>query len=519
MADKVTIFDTTLRDGEQSPGCSMNAKEKLIMAMQLQKLGVDIIEAGFPSSSPGDFQSVQEIGNKITKSKVVALCRASDEDIDAGLNALQGCENWGIHTFIATSDLHLESKLGIDRKTAIKKAVKAIKRAKKQTDHVEFSAEDATRSDPDFLVEIFSEAVRAGANVLNVPDTVGFITPDEFHNLIVRLKNDVYNADKIIFSVHCHNDLGLAVANSLTAVQAGARQVECTVNGIGERAGNASLEEIVMSLKVRQKHFQVETNIQSEHIFHSSRLLTKLTGTVIQANKAIVGANAFAHEAGIHQAGVIKNPLTYEIMKPESVGVSINQLVLGKHSGRAALNGRINSLGYEVSSEELTKIFKKFKKLADKKKIVYDEDLEVLVMEERSSGIEKYKLISVNVTSGTETIPTATVVLTIDGKQMAPRASLGDGPVDAAFNTIREIVGIPCVLTSFVIKAITGGTDAQGAVSVAIEWDGVKASGRGSHTDIVIASSRAFVNALNRLDLFVQSRGSSEEDHESPGGI
>ncbi len=519
MADIVTIFDTTLRDGEQSPGCSMNAREKLIMAKQLEKLGVDIIEAGFPSSSPGDFESVQQIGSELKGPKVIGLCRAGDEDVDAGINALKGSFNWGIHTFIATSDLHLKSKLNIDRKTAVKKAIKAISRAKKQTDHVEFSAEDATRSDPDFLVEIFSAAVKAGANVLNVPDTVGYITPSEFHDLILRLRNDVYNADKVVFSVHCHNDLGLAVANSLTAVEAGARQVECTVNGIGERAGNASLEELVMALKVRYQHYQVETNIHSEQIFQSSRLLTKLTGTVIQANKAIVGANAFAHEAGIHQAGMIKNALTYEIMKPESVGVSVNQLVLGKHSGRAALSSRINSLGYEASADELKKIFKKFKKLADKKKIVYDEDLEVLLMEERSTGTEKYKLVSVNVTSGTETIPTATCVLEVDGKLLPARASLGDGPVDAAFNTIREIVNIPCVLTAFVIKAVTGGTDAQGTVSVSIEWEGIKATGRGSHTDIVIASARAFVNALNRLELFLRSRIDHGEDQDELEGI
>ncbi len=519
MSDIVKIFDTTLRDGEQSPGCSMNTEEKLIMARQLQKLGVDYIEAGFPASSPGDFDAVQKIGNELKGPKVLALCRADDEDIEAGINSLKGTHNWGIHTFIATSDLHLESKLNIDRKTAIKKAVKAITRARKFTDHVEFSAEDATRSDPVFLAEILSAAIKAGANVLNVPDTVGYITPQEFYQLIIRLMNDVKNADKAVFSVHCHNDLGLAVANSLIAVEAGARQVECTVNGIGERAGNASMEEIVMALTVRNQHYKVSTDIDTKQIFKSSRLLTKLTGTVIQANKAVVGANAFAHEAGIHQAGVIKNPLTYEIMKPELVGASINQLVLGKHSGRAALNGRINTLGYDVTDDELKKIFKRFKKLADKKKIVYDEDLEVLVMEERSTGIEKYKLMSVNVTSGTETIPTATVVMEIDGKSMPAKASLGDGPVDAALNTIREIVGIPCVLTSFVIKAATGGTDAQGVVTVSIEWEGIKATGRGSHTDIVIASARAFVNALNRLDLFLKSRSVTADEMEELQGI
>jgi len=518
MSDIIRIFDTTLRDGEQSPGCSMNADEKLIMAIQLEKLGVDIIEAGFPASSPGDFKSVQQIGQKISGPMIVSLCRADDGDIETGVNALKGSKNWGIHTFIATSDLHLKVKLNIDRKTAIKKAVRAIEQAKKHTDSVEFSAEDATRSDPKFLVEIFSAAVKAGATTLNVPDTVGYITPGEFSALITRLKNEVYHAEDVCFSVHCHNDLGLAVANSLGAVEAGARQIECTINGIGERAGNASLEEIAMALQVRSSHFNKSIRLNTKQLYPSSKLLTKLTGTLIQANKAIVGANAFAHEAGIHQAGVIKDSLTYEIMKPESVGISINQLVLGKHSGKAALKNRINSLGYDVSIIELKNIFKEFKKLADKKKTVYDEDIEILIMNQRSSGEEKYKLLNVNVTSGTETIPTATAVMEIDGKIMPAHASLGDGPVDAAMNTIREIVSIPCVLTSFIVKAATGGTDAQGVVVVSIEWEGIKASGQGSHTDIVLASSFAFVNALNRLEILKQMPAYNE-DQETLEGI
>ncbi|MCP4757390.1 MAG: 2-isopropylmalate synthase [Proteobacteria bacterium] len=519
MNDIIRIFDTTLRDGEQSPGCSMNAREKLIMARQLAKLGVDTIEAGFPASSPEDFNSVQQIGRELSGPMIVSLCRVADEDIDAGVNALKGAKNWGIHTFIATSDLHLKSKLDIDRKTAVKRSIRAVERAKKHTDNVEFSAEDATRSDPEFLVEIFSAAVKAGATILNIPDTVGYITPPEFSQLVTRLKNDIYNADQVILSVHCHNDLGLAVANSLAAVEVGAEQIECTVNGIGERAGNASLEEIAMALKVRASHYRKKTHIVTKNIFPTSKMLTKLTGSTIQANKAIVGANAFAHEAGIHQDGVIKNSLTYEIMKPESVGLSVNQLVLGKHSGRAALNNRINTLGFEVSKDELKRIFANFKKLADKKKIVYDEDLEILIIEERSSATDKFRLVSVNVTSGTETIPTATVVMEVGGEIQPAQASLGDGPVDAALNTIREIVQIPCVLSSFVVKSITGGTDAQGVVSVSIEWEGIKVTGRGSHTDIVIASAHAFVNALNRLELFRQSHTTMDEEREEITGI
>ena len=519
MSNIVRIFDTTLRDGEQSPGCSMNSDEKIVVARQLVKLGVDTIEAGFPASSPGDYESVQRIGQEVDGPLIVSLCRTEDEDINAGVDALKGTKKWGIHTFIATSDLHLKSKLRIDRKTAIKKAIRAVERAKKHTDNVEFSAEDATRSDPKFLVEIFSAAVKAGATILNVPDTVGYTTPQEFVDLINRLKNDVYLADKVIFSVHCHNDLGLAVANSLAAIEAGASQVECTINGIGERAGNASLEEVVMALKVRESRYKKKTKINTQQIFPSSKLLTKITGSVIQANKAIVGANAFAHEAGIHQDGVIKNTLTYEIMKPDSIGISMNQLVLGKHSGKSALKNRINGLGFDVSLEELKAIFEQFKKLADKKKIVYDEDLEILIMQQRSSIKEKFRLLGVNVTSGTDTIPTATVTLEVDGKELPAKASLGDGPVDAAMNTIREIVNIPCVLTSFVVKAITGGTDAQGVVSVSIEWEGMKATGRGSHTDIVVASAYAFVNALNRLEILRQSPSSLKEDAEEMVGI
>ncbi|MDT8447901.1 MAG: 2-isopropylmalate synthase [bacterium] len=505
--NRIHIFDTTLRDGEQSPGCSMNKEEKLHMARQLQRLGVDSLEAGFAASSPGDFESVQMIGHELKGPKVVTLCRVIDSDIDAGINALKGSYNWGIHCFISTSDLHLKEKLKIDRATAIARSVRAVERAASATDSVEFSCEDATRSDPDFLVEICSEVVRAGATILNIPDTVGYTTPGEMYALIDRLKNEVYRGDEVIFSVHNHNDLGLAVANSLAAVQAGARQVECTINGIGERAGNASLEELVMALKVRHQYYQIETGIDSTQIIHSSRLLTKLTGQLVQANKAIVGDNAFAHESGIHQDGMIKNRLTYEIMTPESVGLTKSNLVLGKHSGRAALLERIRELGYQVGEEEIKRIFDEFKKLADKKKVVYDEDIELLIAGDRVQRTEKYKLLQLNVFSGTDSLPTATVKMEADGKELAPHSALGAGPIDAALNSIREILGSDCVLTKFSVKSITGGTDAQGIVSIGIESEGISASGRGSETDILVAAAKAFVDALNRLEIKKQTQG------------
>ncbi|MGK0289181.1 MAG: 2-isopropylmalate synthase [bacterium] len=497
----IRIFDTTLRDGEQSPGASMNAAEKLVIAKQLARLGVNTIEAGFAASSPGDFNSIQEIGHSLQGPMVVSLCRSQDGDIDAGINALKGSHNWGIHTFIATSDLHLKVKLNMDRATAIQNAVRAIERAKQHTDNVEFSAEDATRSDPAYLVEILSAAVKAGATVLNIPDTVGYTTPLEMYRLIERLRNEVYQADQVTFSVHCHNDLGLAVANSLAAVEAGANQVECTVNGIGERAGNAALEEIVMALKTRKAHFQCDTSINTQQIIQASRTLTKITGMVVQANKAIVGRNAFAHESGIHQAGVIKDRLTYEIMTPESVGLNDNNLVLGKHSGRAALKNRITELGFEISDEELKRVFQEFKALADRKKIIYDEDIESLVTREKVlEEKKKYELLSLNASSGTGMIPTATVLMKVDGEERSLQASFGDGPVDAALNTIKEIVGLPVKLTSYIVSAITGGTDAQGKVSIGMEFGQFRVIGRGSHTDIVLASAKAFVDGLNRLE-------------------
>ena len=500
MSDKnrVRIFDTTLRDGEQAPGFTMNAEEKLQMAQQLERLGVDTIEAGFAAASPGDFESVREIGHTLKGPLVVSLARTGTGDIEAAAEALKGSHHWGIHTFIASSPLHMKYKLKMDPEMVLQSAVRAVEKAKAYTDNVEFSPEDATRSEPEFLVKLLSEAVRAGATVLNIPDTVGYTTPTEFYDLIDRLMNEVYNADQVTFSVHCHNDLGLAVANSLAACRAGARQVECTINGIGERAGNASVEEFVMALKTRHKFFQLDTGIKTEQIYQSSRLLTQLTGMAVQANKAIVGANAFAHEAGIHQDGMLKNPLTYEIMTPESVGIKASNLVLGKHSGRHALAQRVNELGYELSNAELQRVFQEFKRLADLKKTVFDEDIEALVTQTALGSNGRFQLDSLHVTSGTDTVPSARVRMTIDGESKEETGT-GDGPVDAALNTVKTLTGSTCILKQYKVTAITGGTDAQGEVTVSIEDDGKTATGRGTDPDIIVASAKAFVSALNRL--------------------
>jgi 2-isopropylmalate synthase len=498
--NRIQIFDTTLRDGEQAPGFTMNSEEKMQMALQLAKLGVDTIEAGFAAASPGDFDSVRELGHALKGPKVTSLCRTHFEDIDAAAEALKGSHNWGIHIVIASSPLHMKHKLMMEPEAVIESSVRGVERARGYIDDVEFSAEDATRSEPEFLVKLFSEVIKAGATIINVPDTVGYTTPTEMYELIDRLTNEVEDVDKVTVSVHCHNDLGMAVSNSLAALRAGARQVECTINGIGERAGNASLEEIVMALKTRSRFFELETGIQTEHIFQTSRLLTQLTGMGVQSNKAIVGANAFAHEAGIHQDGVLKNPLTYEIMTPESVGIKSNQMVLGKHSGRHALAARIQELGYEVSRAELNRIFKDFKRLADLKKTVYDEDIEALITESATDTPGRYGLRSVNVTSGTNTVPTATVEMDVEG-EIRRDAQFGDGPVDAAMNTIKAITGSKCTLTQYKVTAITGGTDAQGEVTVSIEDGEMTATGRGTDLDIVVASAKAFVSALNRLSV------------------
>jgi len=501
MSEKLIIFDTTLRDGEQAPGFSMNVEEKLKMAVQLEKLGVDVIEAGFPISSPGDFEAVKRVAETVKNPIVAGLCRANRKDIEVGWDALKSAKRPRIHTFIATSDIHMKYKLKKDPEEVIEIARDAVKFARNLCDDVEFSAEDATRTNLDFLCKIVEVVIDAGARTINIPDTVGYTVPMEFEKIISTLLNKVPNIDKAIISVHCHNDLGLAVANSIAAVKAGARQVECTINGIGERAGNASLEEIVMALNVRKDIFDfVYTDVNTREIYRTSKLLTSITGVEVQPNKAIVGKNAFAHEAGIHQDGVLKERTTYEIMTPESVGIPSNKLVLGKHSGRHALMQRLKDLGYELSKEEIDIVYSRFKELADKKKEVYDEDLEAIVENQMSRVREYYSLENITVVSGNNAIPTATIELVKDDGNTIIDASIGDGPVDAAFKAIERIAGIQGRLKKYNIKSVTAGKDAQGEVTVSVEFEksGFDITGKGYSTDIVEASARAYLHALNR---------------------
>ena len=517
--DKIRFFDTTLRDGEQSPGCSMSAEEKLNFAIQLERLGVNTIEAGFAASSPGDFESVREIGQKIKNSTVVSLCRASKNDIDSAVKALFDAKNWGIHTFISTSELHMKHKLQMEPNEVKSMAIAAVERAKKVTDNVEFSPEDATRSDPKFLVDILSETVRAGATILNIPDTVGYTTPEEMFELITRLKNEVHNADKVIFSVHCHNDLGLGVANSLAAVRAGARQIECTINGIGERAGNASLEELVMALKTRQEYYGFECDIVTEQLFPSSKLLTQITGVDVQPNKAIVGANAFAHEAGIHQDGMLKNRQTYEIMTPESVGVKQTSLVMGKHSGRHAFKDKLTSLGYtDVTDDVIENAFGKFKVLADKKKHVYDEDIIALVDDSLiiDNKVNAINLKSLKVFAGTGEPQRAEMTLDVFG-EVKKASETGDGPVDAIFKCIKKLYPHDVNLQLYQVHAVTEGTDAQATVSVRIEENGKTTVGQAADTDTLVASANAYINALNKM-IIKRTKTAPEMQFESSKG-
>jgi len=499
MSDRVVIFDTTLRDGEQSPGASMNAEEKLRVAKQLAKLKVDVIEAGFPISSEGEFEAVRAIAEEVKGPVICALARAEKADIDRAWQAIMAAEKPRIHTFIATSDIHLRHKLRVSREEVLERLVEAVSYAKRYTDDVEFSPEDATRTDIDFLCQVVEAAIEAGATTVNIPDTVGYSVPGEFGRIIRTLKERVPNIEEATISVHCHNDLGLAVANSLAAIKNGARQVECTINGIGERAGNASLEEIVMILRVRKDLYPYFTAVKTDQIYPTSRLVSAVTGLTVQPNKAIVGANAFAHESGIHQDGVLKEKLTYEIMTPETVGIPRSHLVLGKHSGRHAFKERLKELGYELTKEEMDAAFRRFKKMADRKKVVYDEDLVALVEDEIFRVPDKYKLLHLNVQSGTVTVPTATVQMEVDGKVVL-EAGFGNGPVDAVYKTITKITRFKGTLVNYSVSSITGGTDAQGEVTVKIEEDGITAIGQGAHTDILIASARAFVNALNKLE-------------------
>ncbi|MCX4028054.1 2-isopropylmalate synthase [Endozoicomonas sp. SM1973] len=503
--NRVVIFDTTLRDGEQSPGASMTKDEKLRIAKALEKMRVDVIEAGFAMASPGDFESVKAVAETIKNSSICSLSRALDGDIDRAGEALKNATVPRIHTFIATSPIHMKYKLRMEPEKVLEQAVHAVKRARKLVDHVEFSCEDAGRSDLDFLCRIIEAAINAGARTINIPDTVGYAIPHQFGETFQQLIERIPNADKAIFSVHCHNDLGLAVANSLAAVAHGARQVECTINGLGERAGNASLEEIVMAIKTRQDVLNVETNIDTKHIVSTSRLVSSITGFPIQPNKAIVGANAFAHESGIHQDGMLKHRETYEIMKAEDVGWKANKMVLGKHSGRTAFKGRLEELGVHFSSEaELNTAFTRFKELADKKHEIFDEDLQALVSDTRTSEItETYKLQTLEVCSKTGETPVAKITLTVSGKERRA-SSEGSGPVDATFKAIEVIAESNTSLELYSVHAITSGTDSQGEVTVRLERGGRIVNGNGADTDIVIASAKAYINALNLLEAGVQ---------------
>jgi len=498
MSRIIKIFDTTLRDGEQSPGCSMNIEEKLMVARQLARMKVDIIEAGFPIASEGDFESVKRIAKEVKGPVICGLCRAMDKDIDRAAEAIKPAKRGRIHTFLATSDLHLKFKLKKTREEVLKQAVAAVKRARKYTDDVEFSAEDATRSDMDFLCKVVEAVIKAGATTVNIPDTVGYAIPQEYGERIKGLFDRVPNIGKAVISVHCHNDLGLAVSNSLAAILNGAGQVECTINGIGERAGNASMEEVVMALRTREPYFEAITNVVTEEIMAASKLVRKVTGMTVQANKAIVGANAFAHESGIHQDGYLKEKSTYEIMTPESVGLTQSMLVLGKHSGRHAFRERLKELGYTIGEDELNKAFERFKRLADQKKDIFDEDLEAIVAEEVFRMQQTYSLKSLHVQSGTDTKPEAEVVLTVRGKDRDMRSS-GDGPVDAALKTIAKLVKTKSEMLAYEVKGITGGTDAQGEVVVRLRESGRTVMGQGSDTDIIVASAKAYINALNKL--------------------
>lgn len=499
MKDQLIIFDTTLRDGEQSPGASMTRDEKLRIARQLERMKVDVIEAGFAAASNGDFEAVRAVAESIRESRVCSLARANENDIRRAGEAVRPAAQSRIHTFIATSPIHMEKKLRMAPDQVVDAAVKAIGWAREYTDDVEFSAEDAGRSEIDFLCRIFDAVIKAGAKTINVPDTVGYNVPEQFAATIRTLIERVPNSDKVIWSVHCHNDLGLAVANSLAAVRAGARQVECTINGLGERAGNASLEEVVMAVRTRKDVFACDTRVDTTHIVPASKLVSSITGFPVQPNKAIVGANAFAHESGIHQDGVLKHRETYEIMRAEDVGWTANKLVLGKHSGRNAFRSRLLELGISIESEEqLNHAFARFKALADKKHEIFDEDLQALMSDESSEPKEYFRLVSAAFHSETGEEPNARVTLLANGKEVT-KSSSGSGPVDAAFRAIEEIATSSSQLLLYSVNAITTGTDAQGEVTVRLSKDGRVVNGQGADTDIIVASAKAYLNALNKL--------------------
>ena len=504
MNDKLIIFDTTLRDGEQSPGASMTRDEKVRIAKALERMRVDIIEAGFPAASPGDFEAVTAVAAAIKDSTVCALARAVEKDIDRAAEAIKPAKRGRIHTFIATSPIHMQHKLRMTPEQVLERAVQMVKRARQYTDDVEFSPEDAVRSEMDFLCRVCEAAIAAGATTINIPDTVGYSIPFAWGERMKALIERVPNSAKAIWSTHCHNDLGLAVANSLSAVLNGARQVECTINGLGERAGNAALEEIVMAVRTRRDIFSCETGIDTTQIVPTSRLVSNITGFPVQPNKAIVGANAFAHESGIHQDGVIKMRETYEIMRAEDVGWSANRMVLGKHSGRNAFKTRLKEIGFEFKTEaELNSAFERFKDLADKKHEIFDEDLQALVTEEGLEHEERLKLVALRVCSETGTKPYALVTLNVNGEQRAAGAE-GGGPVDAAFKAIDQVLECQCQLQLYSVNNITSGTDSQGEVTVRLEKGGRIVNGHGADTDIVVASAKAYLNALDKLVMSVE---------------
>lgn len=496
---RIVIFDTTLRDGEQSPGASMNLQEKLEIAQALVELGVDVIEAGFPIASPGDFEAVREVAKVVDGSVVCGLARCRNEDIDRAWEAVQHARQPRIHVFLATSAIHREFKLKMTKEDIIRHAVEGVRRAVGYCSNVEFSPEDAVRTEADFLCEVVEQAIAAGATTVNIPDTVGYATPAHMYQVISMLRKRVPNIDKAVISVHCHNDLGMAVANSLAAVEAGAGQVECTINGIGERAGNCSLEEIVMALRTRHDYFHAQTGVQSVRLVPTSRLVSSITGLRVQRNKAIVGQNAFAHEAGIHQDGMLKEPSTYEIMRPEDVGWAKSDLVLGKHSGRAALASRASAMGYRLTHEQITSVFEQFKILADKKKDIYDADIAALIEQQIRAAPEVWSLESYNLVAGTGKTPEVTLRVRRGSEVMATHVADGDGPIDAVFWAIEKLTGIKAVCKDFRVHSVTVGKDAQGEVMVELYSEGEIYRGRGVSTDSVEASARAFLNAINRI--------------------
>jgi 2-isopropylmalate synthase len=497
---KIDVFDTTLRDGEQSAGVNLNFEEKIEIAQALERLGVDIIEAGFPASSPGDFRSIKAIADSIKGSSVIGLSRCVQGDIDAAWDSLKGGAEPRIHVFIATSPIHMTHKLKLTPDQVIEQAVASVKYAGERFPKIQWSAEDACRSDLDFLVRIIEKVIDAGASVINIPDTVGYITPQEISRIFTHLRENVPNIHKAKLSCHCHDDLGLAVANSLAAIQAGADQVECTINGIGERAGNAALEEIAVALKIRSDQFNAETRLNLKEIKRTSNLVSKLSGMVVPNNKAIVGNNAFAHESGIHQDGVLKEKTTYEIITPEMVGVSSNRMVLGKHSGRHAFKDKIIELGYTATDEQLNKVFKAFKELADKKKEITEDDIFALMTDEKiGDAVKFYEVESLQVNYATTNIPTATITMKTPNGEVAQEAATGSGSVEAICNTLERIIGSTVKLLDYRIQSITGGRDALAEVYVKVLFEGVESSGRGTAHDVLEASAKAYINAVNRI--------------------